>query len=136
MERLCYLQAFCSWAGIHRGEAQILCTRERRVDERELHVASALLRGGKNSIHPNPKKADLCQIPFEDAAGLGIGPSLEMLRFLSLGGHSSSPWNFTGDEQVKPAKKNSTVWANAANCTKSCSQYAKDFLLSAKGLQF
>lgn len=90
----------------------------------------------ENSIHPNPKKADLCQIPLEGAVGLGIGPSLEMLRFLSLGGHSSSPWNFTGDEQVKSAKTDSTVWANAANSTKSCSQYAKNFLLSARELQF
>lgn len=69
----------------------------------------------ENSIHPNPKKADLCQIPFEDAAGLGIGPSLEMLRFLSLGGHSSSPWNFTGDEQVKPAK---TKFYRVGKCSK------------------
>lgn len=54
VERLCYLQALCSWAGVHHGEAQILCTRERKMDERELQPCTLpVLCCMEGKLHPS-----------------------------------------------------------------------------------
>lgn len=60
VERFFFLQAFCSWAGIHGGEAQILCTQERKMDGRELEPCTLpVLRCTEGKLHLSiqiPKK--------------------------------------------------------------------------------
>lgn len=105
VERLCYLQAFCSWAGVGCGESWILCTQEKEMDERELQPCILPeLCWVEGKLHPSKsQKGRPLPNPIWRCCGAGNWP---LIRDAEIsGGHTSSPRNFMGDEQVKPAKK-------------------------------
>lgn len=66
--------------------------------------ASAVQHGGKTPSTQIPNRQISARYHLEMPWGLGIGPSLEMLRFLSLEGQSSSLRKLMGDEHVYAGK--------------------------------